>query len=698
MADMSQIRRYKDDKQHKQKDTYVKKINKMFKTDLIEICILFNVSKNGTKDVLRERLIQLVDSIYSVDEERWSALKSQIKRVYKANDRIKKSPKKVKKKKRKKSQTGDASASSPLRGMPAVFDSDLDNDNSDDSNVSNQQLERIVLKIPKPTQQSCDVNNYYDFFSDYKTNSPANISYNNGLPSAAAANQQSSTSSQPLSAPIPTSDQPIDFSFLFRDLIPTPPTNQSHNPSASGSQFFSHTTAPLAHTFTARAPAPGTQLTAAPNVSLQPYNALTVRPPVAVVRPNVFHPFAPSAPMHYSQPVNYPHFMGHQNYFQNTSAVQNYSHRQYYPNPGAPDLDLPDSQTFDMFLKQQKFLLSQFSSAKQTNEVDGGANDTDDSDHPIGHEFAFKAFQTFTTIKKLLEPTTIGSLSDIGLNIEFTLNLVDFDANNFYPDLQSLLETKSYQIQLRFSYISDVQIKEHKDCVPEFLCIQCNNNRVFDSTEDEERSSGPFDLNKWCVFGVNKVRFWMSKEKYTFLMPCLYEVSIVSFETPDTFLNKLKENSAQLLDPQITKQLIKSRSEPPSQDDIIISVTNTTIKVKLICPLSCRRIETPCRTLECKHIEVFDAHSFLKANDFRYDWLCPICQKRADFDLLRVDGYFTEMLNNTDDSITEVFVKSDATYDVIKVPNSPPVVDLDDTIEDDFDCSVVDADGCIVID
>ena len=68
-------------------------------------------------------------------------------------------------------------------------------------------------------------------------------------------------------------------------------------------------------------------------------------------------------------------------------------------------------------------------------------------------------------------------------------------------------------------------------------------------------SPGPFDLSEWCVLGPNTVRFWMSKEKYTFLMPCLYEVSIVSFETPETFLYKLKANGAQFLGSQTTKDL-----------------------------------------------------------------------------------------------------------------------------------------------
>ncbi len=107
--------------------------------------------------------------------------------------------------------------------------------------------------------------------------------------------------------------------------------------------------------------------------------------------------------------------------------------------------------------------------------------------------------------------------------------------------------------------------------------------------------------------------------------------------------------------------LVKLKREQSLDETAInITVTDINTKTKLICPvsrillisicisyfvneflsqkLSCRRIETPCRTTNCKHIECFDGYSFFKMNDFKYDWVCPICQTSASFDLLRIDG------------------------------------------------------------
>ncbi|CAG2176690.1 unnamed protein product, partial [Oppiella nova] len=673
-----------------------------------EICVKHSLPKNGTKDTLRQRIQQLIEDHVNC-EHKWSELKKEIKRVYKANDRIKKSPKKAKLKK------------PSLSGADREGDHDYDDYASHESQSHNEpnvgldgNLSAPVLNMPNLTTHMNECNNNYSLLSYFKSTTPQSTPFFNGV------------SSQPL--PYPQSNHPLNYSTAGIPPSMTAsgvmPANQVHNHNVSHSQqFYSHTNPfPLMGPQTGVPPPPLFNTVNPRPASAQPvvrhqspaYNAFNSFPPHPYPQQN--YPFmGTNHNNHNNHNNNYYHNsntaqnLSQQNYYQNPSAPdldlfdcqnpQNFDLQQnYYQNPSAPDLDLFDCQNpqnFDLFVKQQKFLLSQYT-PKQTTDGDDNA---DDCDHPIGHEFSFKALQSFTTIKRLLEAKTIGSISDIGFNIEFNINLVDLDANNFNANLQSLLREKSYQIQLRFSYISDVQIKEQKDCIPEFLCIECNNTRVFTSSQFEELPTpGPFDLSEWCVMGPNKVRFWMSKEKYTFLMPCLYEVSIVSFETPETFLYKLKANGTQFLGSQTTKDLIKSRSEQPSHDDIIISITNTTTKVKLICPLSCARIETPCRTAHCKHMECFDAHSFFKANDCRYDWLCPICQKAANFELLRIDGYFSEVLANTDDNITEVFIKSDASYDVINnVATGLQVIELDDSL-DDFECSVIDADGCIVID
>ena len=91
-----------------------------------------------------------------------------------------------------------------------------------------------------------------------------------------------------------------------------------------------------------------------------------------------------------------------------------------------------------------------------------------------------------------------GSLSDIGTQTEFVINVWDIDVNCPKNPLnnilqkelfKTLLDQRSLRILLRFGYISDVKIKEQKDSIPEHLCIDCNEQRIFSYDDDEEVKS-----------------------------------------------------------------------------------------------------------------------------------------------------------------------------------------------------------------
>jgi len=51
------------------------------------------------------------------------------------------------------------------------------------------------------------------------------------------------------------------------------------------------------------------------------------------------------------------------------------------------------------------------------------------------------------------------------------------------------------------------------------------------------------------------------------------------------------------------------------------------------------RIQTPARGGMCKHIQCFDALSFLKMNEQKPTWICPVCGKSSPFSNLIIDGY-----------------------------------------------------------
>lgn len=47
----------------------------------------------------------------------------------------------------------------------------------------------------------------------------------------------------------------------------------------------------------------------------------------------------------------------------------------------------------------------------------------------------------------------------------------------------------------------------------------------------------------------------------------------------------------------------------------------------------------PIRSSQCNHVQCFDAATFLQMNEKKPTWLCPVCDKPAEFKTLVVDGW-----------------------------------------------------------
>lgn len=66
-------------------------------------------------------------------------------------------------------------------------------------------------------------------------------------------------------------------------------------------------------------------------------------------------------------------------------------------------------------------------------------------------------------------------------------------------------------------------------------------------------------------------------------------------------------------------------------------IVTTSQVLSLKCPLSYMRLQVPCRSHFCTHIQCFDATSYLQLQEQGPQWLCPICNKSATFESLAVD-------------------------------------------------------------
>jgi hypothetical protein len=86
-----------------------------------------------------------------------------------------------------------------------------------------------------------------------------------------------------------------------------------------------------------------------------------------------------------------------------------------------------------------------------------------------------------------------------------------------------------------------------------------------------------------------------------------------------------------------TIRLVKEKLDPNSD------VAMTSLRVNLLCPVGCSRMTTPTRTKKCNHLQCFDSSLYLKMNEKKPTWKCPVCDNEAYFTDLIVDEYFIEI-------------------------------------------------------
>ena len=53
------------------------------------------------------------------------------------------------------------------------------------------------------------------------------------------------------------------------------------------------------------------------------------------------------------------------------------------------------------------------------------------------------------------------------------------------------------------------------------------------------------------------------------------------------------------------------------------------------------RLTIPCRALTCSHLQCFDATLYIQMNEKKPTWVCPVCDKKAPYEHLIIDGYVT---------------------------------------------------------
>ncbi|KAM4578255.1 E3 SUMO-protein ligase PIAS2 isoform 3-T3 [Fundulus diaphanus] len=119
--------------------------------------------------------------------------------------------------------------------------------------------------------------------------------------------------------------------------------------------------------------------------------------------------------------------------------------------------------------------------------------------------------------------------------------------------------------------------------------------------------------------------------------------------------------------PDHSRALIKEKltADPDSE------IATTSLRVSLMCPLGKMRLTVPCRAVTCCHLQCFDAALYLQMNEKKPTWICPVCDKKAAYENLIIDGLFLEILNDCSD-VDEIKFQQDGTWCPMR-PKKDPV-------------------------
>lgn len=225
-------------------------------------------------------------------------------------------------------------------------------------------------------------------------------------------------------------------------------------------------------------------------------------------------------------------------------------------------------------------------------------------------------------------------------------------------------------ILLRFTKMAPDNV--HDDDFPKNLCLKVNNkvcplpnpkpvpaNRP---NMEAKRPPKPLIVTSLCKLNtkscLNQISITWTPSDTT------YTVSIYLVEklTPVDLLGSLKNRG--MRDPEITKALIRSKLEDKEQDEI----ATTSCKVTMACPLGMARMNYPARASTCDHLQCFDADTYLRMNEKKPKWVCPVCNKPAYFENLFLDGFYIQLLQSTQFralSTNDIVLNQDASWEPV---------------------------------
>ncbi|XP_075463975.1 E3 SUMO-protein ligase PIAS3 isoform X3 [Ascaphus truei] len=273
--------------------------------------------------------------------------------------------------------------------------------------------------------------------------------------------------------------------------------------------------------------------------------------------------------------------------------------------------------------------------------------------HPVHPDVKLKRLPFYDVYDELIKPTTLASTNTQRFEeAHFNFALTPQQVHQILTSRDILPGAKcdyTVQVQLRFCLCETSCPQE--DYFPPNLFVKVNGKLCTlpgylpptKNGAEPKRPSRPINISpliRLTSTAPNTVVVnWSSEFGRNYSL----SVYLVKQLTSVTLLQKLRAKG--IRNPDHSRALIKEKltADPDSE------IATTSLRVSLMCPLGKMRLTVPCRAITCTHLQCFDAALYLQMNEKKPTWTCPVCDKKAPYDTLIIDGLFMDILNSCTD-------------------------------------------------
>ncbi|KAI6180919.1 MIZ zinc finger family protein [Aphelenchoides besseyi] len=215
-----------------------------------------------------------------------------------------------------------------------------------------------------------------------------------------------------------------------------------------------------------------------------------------------------------------------------------------------------------------------------------------------------------------------------------------------------------FKVHLRMGLLDTS--KEQQDKYPKDVSANINGTTIkFPTLDDiEERILPPVDISLACLPIRDEYQLgikWQNDGTNYFV-----GVYVVVYWTPAILHCMVANKDHYYLEE--TRQIIRKSFEKNGEDDIALD----SLKVSLLCPLSLTIMRIPSRSRCCSHLQCFDLFNYLKMNEQRPTWKCPICRNASPYSSLVVDGYFFEIIRKANGAAKYVELLPNTGFKIVK--------------------------------